>query len=242
MATRVLVENPGHHLGVRGDVGCRYVAIGTEHDGDALREAAGEPLELELGEPLGVYRDAALGAAERNVHERGLPRHDRRQAEHLVMVCIGVVADPSLARASRAVVLDAVAGKDLDAPVVHADRHLHLHLAKWSHEDMPHVLVEVDQVGCALELAVDDRLPRHDARGSSGGGHGWLRGAAEAAARHCRPSGTVHARLRAAPSRAFTRERDAGSPTARPGAGPRTVRGRRSPCAPAARRNRRAPR
>src|SRR5213592_1166453 len=83
---RVLVEDPGHDLRVGGDVGRWNVAVRPEHDGNALREAAGEALQLELGELLGIHGDAALRAAERDVHERGLPRHDGREAQHLVVV------------------------------------------------------------------------------------------------------------------------------------------------------------
>src|SRR5436309_2148730 len=119
---RVLVEDPGHDLRVGGDVGRWNVAVRPEHDGNALREAAGEALQLELGELLGIHGDAALRAAERDVHERGLPRHDGREAQHLVVVRLRVVADAALAGASRAVVLDAVAREHLDPPIIHADR------------------------------------------------------------------------------------------------------------------------
>src|SRR2546430_13337853 len=46
----------------------------------------------------------------------------------------------------------------------HADWDFHLDLAERSHEDAAHVVIEVDQVGGALELAIDDRLSRHRAR------------------------------------------------------------------------------
>src|SRR5256885_11216544 len=59
-----------------------------------------------------------------------------------------------------------VAREHLDPAVVHAYRDFHLDLAERPLEDTPHVVIEVDQVGGALELAVDDRLSRHGARGS----------------------------------------------------------------------------
>src|SRR6267142_743192 len=61
-----------------------------------------------------------------------------------VMIGFRMVADPPLAGAARAVVLDAIAGEHLDPPVVHAHRDFDLHLAKRRHEDFPHVRFEVD--------------------------------------------------------------------------------------------------
>src|SRR6185437_10757645 len=75
LAARVLVEDPRHDLRVCIDVGRGDVAIGPEHDRYPLRESPGEPLEFELGELLGVDGVAPPRAAERNVHQRGLPRH-----------------------------------------------------------------------------------------------------------------------------------------------------------------------
>ncbi len=165
LAARVFVENPGHHLRVGVDVGGGDVAVGPEHDGDALREPARQSFELELGQLLRIDGDAALGAPERNVHERGLPGHDRRETQDLVVIGFRVIADPALAAAlagpARAVVLDAIAGEHLDPSVVHAHRHLDLHLAEWRHQDLPHVAFEVDQVGGALELVLDDRPAGH---------------------------------------------------------------------------------
>jgi len=172
VATRVLVQDPGHHLRVGVDVGGRDVAVGAEHDRDALGEAAREALQLELGKLLRVHRHAALGAPEWDVHERGLPRHDGREAEHFVVVRLGVVPDATLAWSACAVVLDAVAGEHLDTAIVHPHRHFHLDFAERVHQDVPHVLLEVDQVGGALELARDDGLPRHRARRLAGGGGG----------------------------------------------------------------------
>ena len=84
------------------------------------------------------------------------------------MVGAGVEADATLAGTARAVVLDAVAGEDLDPAVVHPDRDLHLHLAERGGEDTAHVGFEVDQVGGTVELTLGDRLPRHRRAGGSG--------------------------------------------------------------------------
>ena len=172
VAARIFVQDPRHHLRVGVDVGRGDVAVGAQHDGDALGEAAGEPLELEVREPPRIYRDAALRPPEGDVHQGRLPRHDGRQAEDLVVVRLGMVADAALARAAGAVVLDPVPGEHLDAPVVHPHRDLDLHLPERRHENAAHVVFEVDEVGGAVELAHDDGFPRHRRTRGAGGAVG----------------------------------------------------------------------
>src|SRR5881396_3502584 len=172
VAARVLVQDPRHHLCVGVHVGRRDIAVGAEHNGDALGEAPGEALELELGEFLRVHRHAALGAAEGDVHQRRLPRHDRREAQHFVVVRIGMVADPPFAGTARPVVLDAIAREHLDTAVIHPHGNLDLHLAEGGHEDAAHVAFQTDEIGGAVELARNDGLPRHRAAGSGGSSHG----------------------------------------------------------------------
>src|SRR5207237_10722110 len=91
VTTRVLVQDPGHHLRVGVHVRRGDVAVGPQHDGDALGEAPGEALELELGELLRVDGDAALGTAERNVHALGLPPHYRGERVLLVVFALGTL-------------------------------------------------------------------------------------------------------------------------------------------------------
>jgi hypothetical protein len=52
-------------------------------------------------------------------------------------------------------VLDAVAGEDARAAVVHADGHLDVQLAVWHAEEEAHLFLETEIVGGALE-EVDD--------------------------------------------------------------------------------------
>src|SRR6059058_3546134 len=78
-----------------------------------------------------------------------------------VVIGVGVVANPPFAGTARAVVLDAVAGEHLDAAVVHPHRDLDLHLAERRYENAPHVVLEADEIGGAVELARDDGFPRH---------------------------------------------------------------------------------
>ena len=60
-------------------------------------------------------------AAERQPHQRALPRHPHREGADLVARDRRVVADPALGRPSRHVVHDAVAVEHGHGPVVHRD-------------------------------------------------------------------------------------------------------------------------
>ena len=101
-----------------------------------------------------------LGAAERNVDDRALPRHPGGERPHLVQGDVLVVTDAALARAARDVVEDAVADEDLDAAVVHRDRDRDLRL--------PH--------GLAQHL-VEARVEAELLRGQVEPGHHFLEGA-----------------------------------------------------------------
>jgi hypothetical protein len=119
---RVGVEDPGHLAPRRADVGRGDVLLGADLVDDLARVAAGQALELALGEDLRVADDPALGAAERDAHQRALPGHPHRERLDLVERDVRVVADPALRGPARDVVRDPVAGEDLDAAVVHRDR------------------------------------------------------------------------------------------------------------------------
>ena len=152
----VLVHHPGHHLGVRVDVGRHDVALRAEHLLDLVHERARDRLELVRRELVGRAVDPALRAAERNADDRGLPRHQRRERAGLVEVDLGVVADAALVRPARAVVLDAEAREDVQAPVGEPDRDLDLDLAVGRGQDVAHVVLDPQPVGRDPEVVQDD--------------------------------------------------------------------------------------
>ena len=119
---RVRVHHPRHRLLVRGHVRRGDVLLRA----DDRQELGGEPprqaLELAQRERARLAADAALRAAVREAEERALPRHPHRERRALAERHLGVVADAALRRPDDARVLDAVAGKDDAAAVVHADR------------------------------------------------------------------------------------------------------------------------
>ena len=70
-------------------------------------------------------------------------------------------ADAALGRPAAEVVLDAVAGEDLDAAVVHQDREVHGQLATRLAQDPAEAGVQVEHVSGEIELLLGD-LPRVD--------------------------------------------------------------------------------
>ncbi len=152
----VLVHHPGHDLGVRVDVRGRDVAGGAEDLLDLVHEGAGDLLELCLGELGRVAIDAALGAAERDVRDGGLPGHERGEGADLVDVYLGVVADAALVGPASAVVLDAVAGEDVDLSVLALDGDLDGDLPVGGPEDDADVVGKLQVVGCLVEVVADD--------------------------------------------------------------------------------------
>ena len=105
---------------------------------------------------LGGAVDAALGAAEGDAGDRGLPGHQRGERADLVDVDLGVEADAALVGAAGAVVLDPVAGEDVDLAVGELDRDLDGDLAVGGPEDDPEVVGEPEVVGGDVEVVADD--------------------------------------------------------------------------------------
>ena len=137
--------------------------LGADDDADLGRVAAGQALELLVRELLGVDDDAALAAAVRDADDGALPGHPHRQGLDLVEGDVLVVADAALGRAAAQVVLDAVAGEDLDAAVVHLHREVDRQLAARFAQDPPQARIEVQAIGGQVELLLGDG-PRIDRR------------------------------------------------------------------------------
>ncbi len=145
---RVRVEDPRHHRAVGADVRRGDVLLGTDLVDDLDRIATRHALELAARELLRVDDDAALRPAERNSHQRALPRHPHRERLHLVDRDVGVIADAALRRAARDVVRDAVALEDARRAVIHVDGDGDL--------DGPLAVAEdADEVGVDLECRAD---------------------------------------------------------------------------------------
>ena len=152
------VHDPGHGLLVGAHVGRGNVFFRPDELDQLGGVAAGHALQLALGHLLGVADDAALGAAEGDVDHRALPGHPGGQGADFVERDVGRVADAALARAARDGVLDAVAGEDFDAAVVHGHGDMNDDLAGGIAQHLPDAGVEIETFG-GIVKARGLRLP-----------------------------------------------------------------------------------
>ena len=153
---RVRVHHPRHRLAVRADVGRGDVVLGSDVLTERVGEATRDLLELVLRDPVRVELDAALAAAERDAHQRALPRHHRSERLDVVERDRRVVTHTALERSEQVVVLDAVALEELHLTVVHADREVDDELVLRLAQDRPNVIGQIDRAGCAVEIVLDD--------------------------------------------------------------------------------------
>jgi hypothetical protein len=147
-----LVEHPEHVLGVGHDVGGRDVTEIADVVGQDPDPAAAEPFLLARAEVVRVADDAALAAAEGDVHDGTLPGHPHGQGPDGVDRLLGVEADASFAGPAGVVVLATEALEDADAAVVHADGDGEMVLPQRLPQEVPGGLVELEKVGHRVEL------------------------------------------------------------------------------------------
>ena len=153
---RVRVEDPRHHGAVGADVRRGDVLLRPDLVDDLGRVAPRHALELAARQLLRIDDDAALRAAERDAHQRALPRHPHRERLDLVERDVRVVADAALRRPARDVVRDAVAREDARRAVVHADRDGDLDRLLARAEDVDEVLVDLEGRRDAAQLLARD--------------------------------------------------------------------------------------
>ena len=106
------------------------------------RVAARDALQFAVRKQVGIADHAALGAAERDVDHRALPRHPRSQRAHFVERHVGRVANAALARAARDRMLHAIAGEHFEPPVVELHRNVDGDLARRRAQHFLHAVVE----------------------------------------------------------------------------------------------------
>jgi hypothetical protein len=121
---RVRVEEVRHRRRVRPHVGRGDVGARTDRGTDRLDVAPGDELALARAQRARIDRDPALRAAERQVDERGLPRHQLGEAPHVVEVDRRVEAEPTLERPTDVRVLDPEAGEHPHPAVIADDGDL----------------------------------------------------------------------------------------------------------------------
>ena len=155
MQLSVLVHDPSHHLRIRARVWRRDVPRRSQDACDLVHERPCDQLQLVLVQIPRRAVDSALGAAERDVCDRRLPRHQRRQRANLVEVHSLVIPDAAFERAARAVVLHPVSGEHVKPFVAEPHRNLHLNLAVGSLNDGPQVVGQPQAIGRGIEVVRD---------------------------------------------------------------------------------------
>ena len=145
------VHDPTHDLGVGVDVGSGDVAVGSDHGTNGKGVAPGESFEFAAREGGGVNAHASLGTAVGDVHHGALDRHVRRQRGDLIGVHALVETDPTLARTTRGVVLNAPAGVHLDVARVHSNWYRDFEDALGGDDPLDHAVVEPEEFARGLD-------------------------------------------------------------------------------------------
>src|SRR5579885_2469016 len=146
------VHDPGHYLGIGVDIGGRNIAMRADNNGDFGRVTTGQAFQFSRAHLLGVADDATFRAAIGNADDGTLPRHPHRQRLDLVQRHLRAVANAALGRATIDVVLDAIAGKGVDTPIVKTNREMNDQFAFGLAENLAHILGEVQAVSRQFEL------------------------------------------------------------------------------------------
>ena len=102
------VHDPGHGLRIGVDIGRGNVLLRADERKDRAGVAARHPLKFALRHVFRIAGDAALAAAERDVHDRALPGHPGGQRLHFVERDLRMEANAALCRAARRAVLHAI--------------------------------------------------------------------------------------------------------------------------------------
>ena len=137
------IHDPGHGLLVGVHVGGGDVLLGTDELEQFGGVAPRHALQFALRHFVRIADDAALGAAERNVHHRALPSHPAGQRAHLVKVHVGCVAQSALGRAPRNGVLHPESGEHLQVPIVHLHRDMNDDLAARTPQHLPQAFIKI---------------------------------------------------------------------------------------------------
>src|ERR1051326_1141755 len=112
---RVGVHEPSHSRLVGVHIGSGNVLLRSDEIEQLCCVTPRHALELTHGHLLRVTDDAALGAAEWNIHHCALPCHPRRQRANFVDVHVRRITDAALCWTTSKVMLHAKALKNLNA-------------------------------------------------------------------------------------------------------------------------------
>ena len=105
-----------------------------------------------IAEIVRIADNAALSAAEGNVHHGAFPGHPHGESADGVHGFMRMEPDPALVRAAGVVVLNAESPENLGASVVHADGNQEMILAQGIAEQIAGRLIQAEFPGNGVEL------------------------------------------------------------------------------------------
>jgi len=105
---------------------------------------------------VGIADDTAFRPTEWDVHNRALPSHPCGERFHFIGRYVGMIANPSLARSARDVVLHAVSGQDFHLAVIHLRGQGNFQHALRSAQDLAKAGIELQELGGHVELNLRD--------------------------------------------------------------------------------------
>src|SRR4029079_6472243 len=103
-----------------------------------------------------IANHAAFAAAIRNTHGGAFPRHPRSERLHFIKRDVWMITNAALRWSTRNVVLHAITFKHLHVAAVHLHRNRDDQLPLGIFQNVTHRGVEIEVVGCAIELLFSD--------------------------------------------------------------------------------------
>ena len=101
-----LVTNPGHRFRVRSHVGRRDVLVRSNDFVNLVDELASNSFLFLAAEFPRVDADTAFGSTIGNIHDSGLPGHQRSQRADFVQIDLPVITQTALHGSTGVTVLD----------------------------------------------------------------------------------------------------------------------------------------
>src|SRR5437763_379746 len=171
------IHHPGHDLLVGAHIRGGNILFRPDEFHEFGGVAAGDPFQLGERKFFGIADDATLGAAKRDIHYRALPGHPACQGADFIEGDVRGITDAAFGRAAGDGVLHAIAGKNLDAAILHGYRDVHDDLAGGIAQDLPQAVVEVEFLRGVIEArrlrhpGIKFLIERCDQRTLNMGGH-----------------------------------------------------------------------
>src|SRR5437764_4511907 len=153
------VHHPGHDLFVGIHVGRGNIFFRADEFDQFSGVAASHAFQFTHRHFVRIANDAALGAAERNIHHGTFPGHPAGQGANLVQGDIGRITNSALGRAACDGVLHTESGENFQLAIVHHDRNVNDDFASGITQNLHNAFVQVELVRGQIETR-RLRLPR----------------------------------------------------------------------------------